>query len=428
MSPLAWPLHLPIHGAASTWEQLLRANRLAEAEAACLVETVRRPRDARPLVASGHLALMRNDLVLASERLSAALARDRTCRESNELLAEVAYRRGDFEVAATYHAVAGNRPVAAKLRAFAGRRPYEIDGPQAAQVPFVRTAPLPILTARVNGGAEVNVLLDTGAAELILDESFARAGTVRVFGGQRSYFAGGTTARLDHAAVDSLALGDITLRNVPAQILDLGRIASTLGVDRLAGIVGTSVLYRFLATINYPAERLILRRRGAVAPASDAAIAVPMLMADDHFLLVEGRLDDGPPLMWFVDSGLAGGSFACPASTLREAGIKRGSTPIGTGRGGGGEVRAWPFEVSSLSVGRARREGLQGIAGVFPPKLEWAFGFRIGGLVSHGFLRAYAVTFDFDQMLLWLDPGLPQDPGFPSGGQVARRDAEPAGQ
>jgi predicted aspartyl protease len=240
---------------------------------------------------------------------------------------------------------------------------------------------------------------------VILDAAFARAAGVPLFGSESAFFGGGKTARLTHAAVESLTLGDMTVRNLPAQVLDLRGIGPMLGLDNLAGIVGTCLLYRFLSTIDYPAEALVLRPRAASAPVSAAAIEVPMQMADDHFLLVSGRLNDGLPLVLFVDSGLAGGAFACPRSTLEEAGIERGSTQVVKGRGGGGELAAWPFDVAALSVGGVRREGLQGIAGAFPPKLEWAYGFRIGGLVSHGFLRTYAVTFDFDRMVMRLDPG-----------------------
>ena len=69
-----------------------------------------------------------------------------------------------------------------------------------------------------------------------------------------------------------------------------------------------------------------------------------------------------PPTIFLVDSGLAGGAFACPPSKLEAAGIERGSTKIVNGRGAGGEVGVRPFDVSALSVGEARREGLQGIA------------------------------------------------------------------
>jgi predicted aspartyl protease len=406
MRALNMPFRLPLRRAPSVGEELLRANRLKEAEDALVGEAAALPNDPRPLVASGHLALMRNDLPLANERLAAAVMRDLRCKQANELLAEVSYRRGDFAAAATHQESAGNRAVAAKLRSFASRQPYSIDGPETVRLPFVRTDPLPILRVRVNNGAEADFMLDTGGAEVILDASFARATGISEFGGERGYFGGGKTAKIGHAAIDSLALGELTVRNLPVQILDMGQIGTALGMPQLAGVVGTCLLYRFLATIDYPSEALVLRRRGTQAQASGGTIDVPLLMADDHFLLAEGRLNDGAPTIFLVDSGLAGGAFGCPESTLKAAGIERGSTPLVNGSGGGGKVSAWPFDVSALSVGPARREGLQGIAGVFPPKLEWAYGFRIGGLVSHGFLRAYAVTFDFDRMIIRLERGL----------------------
>jgi len=76
-------------------------------------------------------------------------------------------------------------------------------------------------------------------------------------------------------------------------------------------------------------------------------------MADDHFMLTEGRLNDGPIDLFFVDSGLAGGAFTCPASMLEAAGIVRGSTGIAEGKGGGGAMKVWPFDVAALSLGVA---------------------------------------------------------------------------
>jgi hypothetical protein len=397
-------LHIPVlWRARSEGQELLRANRLADSEIALVGEAAARPRDPRPPLLSGHLALMRNDLALAEERLSAAVARDRGCRQANELLAEVSYRRDDFATAAAYHEAAGNRSIAAKLRSLAGRRPYAIQGPDTVRLPFVRTDPLPIVEAILNRGPAALFLLDTGGAELILDKAFAGAAGVPVFGGQRSYFGGGKSATIVHGAAESLALGEVTVRDLPVQLLDMRPMGRMLGESDLAGIIGTCLLYRFLATIDYPGEGLVLRRKGTPAAPPAGAIDVPFLMADDHFILAEGRLNDGPGMQMLVDSGLAGGAFACPASTLKQAGIERGSTQILKGEGGGGTVNVWPFDVASLSLGEARREGLQGIAGVFPPQLESELGLRVGGLISHGFLRAFAVTLDFERMTIYLE-------------------------
>jgi len=396
--------HLRLPHRRSAAEDLLRSNRFEDAELAFVEEAEAHPNKARPLVHQGHLALMRNDLDLAQERLSAAVARRPRFREAHQLEAEVSYRRGDFAKAAESQDAAGNRAVAAKLRSFAGRQPYEIEAPETVRVPFTQTDPLPILRGRINGGEEFEFLLDTGGAELILDTTYGKQAGIPRFGGERSVFGGGKTATVGHGAAGSLTMGEATIRNLPIQMLDLQPIGASLGRPNLIGIVGTCVLYRFLATIDYPGESLILRRKGTETAVSAEGVDVPFQMADDHFMLAEGTFNRGPPLLFFVDSGLGGGAFTCPASTLMAAGIERGSTEVVEGEGGGGTMSAWPFDVDSLSLGEARQEGLQGIGGPFPPQLEYAYGFRIGGLISHGFLSEYAVTFDFDQMTIRLDP------------------------
>jgi hypothetical protein len=349
---------------------------------------------------------MRDDLAEAEKRLTSAVARDRKCRDAHDLLAEVSYRRDDFETAAGHLEAAGRRPVAAKLRSLAGRQPYAIEGPETVRLPFVTMDPLPILKARLNGGPELSFLLDTGGSELIVDATHAQTAGIPTFGRESGHFAGGKSAAIVQGAADSLDLGDIRVRNLPVQIMDLRAIGVALGEPELAGVVGTVLLYRLRATIDYPGGALVLRRKQSPADAPGAgAIEVPFWMADDHFILAEGSLDDGPPLLFFVDSGLGGGAFTCPASTLQEAGIDLRSAPHGEGPGGGGSVGLRPFEVASLSLGGARREQLIGIAGPFPPQLEWEYGFRIGGLISHEFLRAYAVTFDFQRMSMRLEPG-----------------------
>jgi hypothetical protein len=114
-------------------------------------------------------------------------------------------------------------------------------------------------------------------------------------------------------------------------------------------------------------------------------------------------VDSSGAKTWFVDSGMAGPSFTAPASTLLAAGIPVPDTSASrTGIGGGGPVRAAPFQVRRLTLGGAEATNLFGIFGAFPPTLERGFGFQIDGIVSHGFLRAWSVTFDFERMRLLL--------------------------
>jgi hypothetical protein len=143
-------------------------------------------------------------------------------------------------------------------------------------------------------------------------------------------------------------------------------------------------------------------QRAVATPAG--RIEVPFWMAGDHFIVASGTVDSSGAQTWFVDSGLAGAALTAPASTLIDARIAVPDTSSGmSGLGGGGSVRAAPFQVRRLTLGAAEASDLLGIFGAFPPTLERSMGFRINGIISHAFLRAWSVTFDFDRMQLVLD-------------------------
>ncbi len=108
-------------------------------------------------------------------------------------------------------------------------------------------------------------------------------------------------------------------------------------------------------------------------------------------------------MLFFVDTGLAGGGFTCPESTLRKANIKLQEDQAGEGIGGGGKVRAIPFLVNELTLGDAKEHNVRGIFAPNSEDLEKVVGFHIGGLISHGFFRPYALTFDFARMRFFLN-------------------------
>jgi hypothetical protein len=96
---------------------------------------------------------------------------------------------------------------------------------------------------------------------------------------------------------------------------------------------------------------------------------------------------------------------------LQEAGIKLQENLAGEGLGGGGKMASIPFDVGELTLGDAREHNIQGAYGPFPPQLENAFGFRIGGLISHAFFRPCAFTLDFTGMRYFLERKSQNQPG-----------------
>jgi hypothetical protein len=179
------------------------------------------------------------------------------------------------------------------------------------------------------------------------------------------------------------------------------------GKQQVDGVIGTVLLYHFLSTLDYPKGELILRRKDAASrrqaegAAAGPTADVPFWLAGDHTMVAWGRINKRELVLLFIDTGLAGGSVALAESVLKEAGIKLLEGQATDHIGGGGRVRSIPFTVNELQLGEAKGHDLRGwFDGPLP--CEHSHGFRIAGLVSHGFFRPYSLTFDFTAMRLIL--------------------------
>jgi predicted aspartyl protease len=410
----ACSIRAPIQSSAENLESaesLFKAGKFAEAEAVYRKVIADDANNYPALLSLGHIALLSNRLDDAEKFLQKAIELKPDEKAPKSLLAETYYRRDDFQQAAALLRDIGQDVKAEKLESFKGVQPYQIQGEaKVCSIKFVMTDPLPIVKVKVNNREEVNFFIDTGGAELIIDAEFAQEVKATLFGSQEGTFAGGKKAAFQQGLIDSLSLGDFVVKNVPVAIMNVRQFSQPIfGGTRVDGIIGTVLLYHFLSTLDYPGGELILRtrtkgnlQRFEHEAEVDRQIVVPFRMAGDHYMVAWGTVNKSQPLLFFVDTGLAGGGFTCPESTVKAAGIKLQEEKAGEGLGGGGKVKVIPFVVDELTFGDAKE---QNIAGLFSPRssgLENAFGFHIGGLISHGFFKHYALTFDFDAMRLFL--------------------------
>ncbi|MGD8506333.1 MAG: aspartyl protease family protein [Candidatus Bathyarchaeota archaeon] len=390
-------------------DSLFKAGKFARAEKIYVKILNEDPKNHRATARLGEIALLSNLLDDAEKWLTEAIKLKPEEKAAKSLLAEVFYRRDEFQKAAPFFRSLGRESRAKQLESFKGVSPNKIEGPEVTSLKFVITDPLPVVQIRVNNSEPVNVLIDTGGATLIIDSEFAKeVGTVQ-FEAETGIFAGGKKAAVHQGKVDSVTLGDFTVKNVPVEILPTRRFSSIFGGTRMDGIIGTLLLHQFIATLDYPGGRLILRRRTEQnlkkvekEAKEQGAIVVPFWMAGDHYMHAWGTVNESEPMLFFVDTGLAGGGFTCPESTLRRANIKLQEDQAGEGIGGGGKVRAIPFMVNELTLGDAKEHNIQGIFTPNTGDLERVVGFQIGGLISHGFFRPYALTFDFAKMRFFL--------------------------
>ena len=376
------------------------------------------PDDYSAILQLGRIALLSNRLGDAENWLKKAIGLRGGEADPKIMLAEAYYRRDDFEKAAasldgidvsTNPLIVSQYPTlnVAKLRSFKGQTPYQVLGDgQMTRLKFLRTDPLPLISVRVNGGAEVTFFIDTGGSEVALDTEFARELGVPQFGAVQGTFSGGQHAEVQQGRIESLTVGDWTVRNLPAAMLPLRQLSESLGAKRIDGIIGTTLFYHFLATIDYPKGELVLRRKDAASlkqfvESAGKGIAVPFWIASDHFMVGWGRVETLPPTLLFVDTGLAGAGVKLADSVIKQAGIKLEEDKASSGVGGGGTLRIVPYVVHRLSFGQLQEDNVPGLYdGPFP--WENLFGFHFAGMVGHDFFKPHAVTFDFQNMKVFL--------------------------
>ena len=156
------------------------------------------------------------------------------------MLAEAFYRRDDFQKAAAALNgvdVSSNKLVieqyptlnVAMLESFKAQTPYEFQGNgTSTRVKFVKTDPLPVVNVRVNGGKEVTFFMDTGGSEVTLDTEFAKELGVKQFAAVQGTFSGGQHTEVQLGRIESLTVGDWTVKNLPIAMLPLRQLSEDL--------------------------------------------------------------------------------------------------------------------------------------------------------------------------------------------------------
>ncbi len=406
-------------------ESLYLQGRFDEAKAAFLEVAQRDPTNAAALERLGTIALWENQCDEAKERFGKAWRHRAWHRRHWPFDSQIKYRQAlmhyrqdQFASAAMcFRSAAGPlaigpfrdlKALAAQTALLSGEEAYAVEGPAQTRIAFLATDPLPVIELSVNGFGPLNVLIDTGGAELILDDEVARQVGAQLSGSIRSDYAGRKTARTGVGMIEIVTLGEIAVRRVPIHTLDTKAMSKSFGRP-IHGILGTRLLMHFLSTIDYVGAELILRRTTSTASPKLAGrgsgCAIPFWLLDMHCMVAWGSINDLPPTLFFVDTGLAGAGFTASQAALSQANISIDWKAATSGIGGAGEVRQVAFLVDRLALG----VGADAVVDTNVPGvaieggvsiLHGALGVHVGGLISHQFFRKRALTLDFNAMRL----------------------------
>ena len=383
-------------------DQLFKAGRFAKADQAYARLLRHKPTDAHALAQRGRIALLSNRFEQAERFLTEAVRLAPGDAFAKQQLADCHIRQDDLPPAVPLLRATGKQTDAAFADQYASvtGAPYRLQGAQEARLPFVSVDPLPSVRASVNGAEPQTFLIDTGATLALSTATAERAG-LRAVSTSVTHPAGQTLTTY-HGVMRSFGLDDITLGTVPVVWYNL-RMPTLPDGTQPAGVIGTTLLYHFIATMDYARQELVLRRKTAAQArqvraeaARRGADRLPLWLAADHLPCTLGSVNDYGPRVASVDTGGMGLGIMMTEENAKRAGVE---IDYDNPQNPGG-MPAYPITPARIDLGRAVGRNVPGVVGPWP----WLdlFGFDTVGNFTHEFLRSRAITFDYAGMNLYV--------------------------
>lgn len=246
-------------------DSLLRAGNVERAEAIYFAAARRAPRDPEARFALGRYLASRGAWRVGAVLIEEARRFGGSGQRAASLLAPLYARLDDYEALLALQHVELPAGEAARARWLRTNAPA-FAGPDTARIPLLRTGRQDGLGAirLVIGGDTILAAIDPLASGLVLDDAHLRTPGVRVFGD-----AGGG---IRPAVAFRVLLGPVTVRNAAVGLAPLGgRGNARVGLDWIA---------RWAPTLDLEGGAVILRRRGRVPAALQAAATsrLPLLL------------------------------------------------------------------------------------------------------------------------------------------------------
>lgn len=293
-----------------------------------------------------------------------------------------------------------NAGLAGRYRTFVGK-PLQITG-AACQVdlPIFRDVGAPMIEVEI-AGEKVMAMLDTGAADVIVDTKLAAKLKLPI----RSRTPIGEQGEIGHTQVDSIKIGGITVSGVPVDVFPSETLAQMSGSRQAASaVLGVRVLEQFQITYDLPAKQLTFVQSGAKCKKALAerrkGPSAPLWLHETHFVYVLAAMNDTEGL-YLINTGMQGVDLTATSRSYALAGI--GAPAIR--RGEPAIVKVDSFNIEALLTAK----DLKGAYGYFEQG-ESSDQFRIDGMIGLDVLTRRRVTLDFPERKLYFSDPSPAAP------------------
>ena len=282
------------------------------------------------------------------------------------------------------------------LRSFGDRPPLDIAPDQAGRmhtIPFRLERDKVVVRGRINGGDLMNLVIDTGAEQMVLSKPTAESHRIRPIVNTLSAGVGDIGLRgLEMGRADSLEIGTLTVRNVPAIIKNppLSGLPDTRVENSISPLA-----FGMSAIIDYEQQQMIVGRE---LPEEPAHVVLPLRF--NRLAMVRGIVNQDHPKSFIVDTGGEVISISlATANTLGMVPVRH--IPLQVFGTSGWDMDAFLLPGVHLAFDRIQYENFSVVVlNLHRPSA--LLGFHIGGIVGHRFLSNYRVALDLGRSTLRL--------------------------
>ena len=284
------------------------------------------------------------------------------------------------------------------LRSFGERVPFEMPQGEAAvhTLPFELINEKIVVRGRINGSDPVQLVVDTGAEQMVLSQETAESVGVRAITKTISAGVGEVGMRgLDFGRVDSLEIGSFEVRNVPTIIKNPPLTLTGIPRRRVPDSI-SPVAFGLSAIIDYRSRQLVLTKS---LPDEPADVELPMRV--QRLAVVRGVVNGEHPKSFVVDTGGEVISISLgTASALRMAPARH--IPLRVFGTSGWDQDAFLLPGVDLAFRDIEYDNFSVVVlNLHRPSA--LVGFHIGGIIGHDFLVNYRVAMDLERSVLRLN-------------------------
>jgi len=279
-----------------------------------------------------------------------------------------------------------------------------VDGAVTDTVPFRLLNNHVYVEARVNGQGPYTFIVDTGGHTLFSPRVVKEAGLESV-GQSESSGSGEKTKTTGFARYREIAIGKARLRDQVGFTIEIYE-PSIEGIH-VDGMIGFEYFSRFAVRLDYGARTMTTMDFAHFDP-KGAGIAVPFKFYD-HLPQVPGTVD-GVPAVFDIDTGSRSELDATAPFVARHKlrdKYSKGVTAI-TGWGVGGPSRSYVARVRAVTFDTIKVDDV--VINLSAAKGGSFSDANYDGNIGSGFLKRFAVSFDYPNQTLYLRRLSPQPP------------------